>query len=126
MASSRVGSTGVATTAKTEKVGVDMSIPGFTAEASLGQTSKRYQTMAARGHHGGEEIVIFQLSIDRFDGTRGVGILGDISGWLCRFWCNSAYSVCLDGCEGTWDNPKPSLNCVICDQQHTECLKACG
>lgn len=109
-----------------ERLGVDMSLPGFTAEASLCQTSRSYQARAARRNRGGEERVVFQLSINRFDGMRSAGIWSDIGGWLCRFWCNSAYSVCLDGCEGTLDNPKPSLNCVICDEQHGECLKACG
>lgn len=103
-----------------------MTMPQFTAEASLCQTSGHYQIIDARRHSGGKKRVIFQLSINRFNGTRSAGVLGDIGGWLCRFWCNSAYSVCLDSCEGTWDNPKPSLNCVICDEKHRDCLKACG
>jgi hypothetical protein len=103
-----------------------MNLPGFTAEASLYQTSRSYQLIAARRQNGGVGRVISQLSIYRFAGTRSAGILSDIGGWLCRFWCNSAYSACLDGCEGTLDNPKPSLNCVICDEKHRECLNACG
>jgi hypothetical protein len=103
-----------------------MNIPGFTAEASLYPTSRRYQATAARGHGCRDERVLSQLSINRFGGTRSARIFGGIGDWLCRFWCNSAYSVCLDGCEGTLDNPKPSLNCVICDENHRACLKACG
>ena len=103
-----------------------MHMPGFDAEASLYQTSRRYQTRDTRRHSGSEERVIAQFSIIRFGGTRSAGIFGDIGGWLCRLWCNSAYSVCLDGCEGILDNPKPFLNCVICDEAHRECLKACG
>jgi hypothetical protein len=103
-----------------------MNLPRFTAEAALYQTSKRYQTIAGRRQNGGVERVTSQFFSNRFGGPRRAGILGDIDGWLCRFWCNSAYSVCLDGCEGTLDNPKPSLNCVICDENHRACLKACG
>ena len=103
-----------------------MSLPGFTAEASLCQTSRRYQVIDAQGHSGGEQRVISQLSVGRFDGMRSAGVLGDIGGWLCRFWCNSAYSVCLDGCEGTPESPKGSTHCTICDENHRACLKACG
>ncbi len=103
-----------------------MSMPGFTARVPLYQTSRRYRAVAAGVYGGGEQRVVSQLSVNRFDGMRSAGIFGDIGGWLCRLWCDSADSVCLDGCEGTLDNPKPSLNCVICDEQHGVCLGACG
>ena len=103
-----------------------MNLPGFTAEASFSQTSRSYQIIAARRQNGGEGSVLSQLSINRFDGTRSAEILGDIGGWLCRFWCNSAYSVCLDVCEGTPESPKGSTHCTICDENYRACLKACG
>jgi hypothetical protein len=101
-----------------------MSIPGFTAEASLYQTSRRYQAIAARGHSGGKQRVMSQLSVDRFGGSHGFGLFG--GSWLCRLWCGITYSACLEGCEGTPESPKGSTHCIICDENHRACLKACG
>jgi hypothetical protein len=102
-----------------------MSLPGFTAEASLYKTSVRYQFAETQGYSNGQ-TVISQLGIDPFRVSFGGGLFGDWGSWLCRFACDVAWSMCLDSCEGTIDNPKPSLNCVICDQQHQECMRGCG
>lgn len=100
-----------------------MKMPGFTAEASL-YTTKGYWHSANRQRSTSELNKVFsQLSFNPFSISTGVGLFG---GLFCRLRCEKAYSDCLDTCEGTLDNPKPSLNCVICDKQHTECLKGCG
>jgi hypothetical protein len=103
-----------------------MIIPGFTAEASLYQTSRRYHAVDAQGQCGGKQSVVSQLSVDRFGGSHGVGVSRDIGGWLCRLWCHITYSACLEGCEGTPESPKGSTHCTICDENHRACLKACG
>jgi hypothetical protein len=105
---------------------IEMSTPGFTAEASLYKTSGRYQAVATQGYGNGDQSVISQLRIDPFGGARGAGSFSLFGGWFCRLLCEIAYSSCLDTCEGTLDNPKPSLNCVICDQEHNACLQGCG
>jgi hypothetical protein len=101
-----------------------MTMPRFTAEASLYQTSRRYQAVDAQGYSSGEQRVSSQLSVDRFGGSHGVGVLG--GSWLCRLWCGIVYSACLEGCEGTPESPKGSTHCTICDENHSACLKACG
>jgi hypothetical protein len=97
-----------------------MNIPRFTAEASLYQTNVRYRPAGARGCRHGAQTIIPQLFIDPFRIVRAIG-----SG-LCRIACQADYAGCLDTCEGTVDNPKPSLNCVLCDQRHASCLQICG
>jgi hypothetical protein len=44
----------------------------------------------------------------------------------CRNACAIAHSACLDTCEGTWESPKASINCTICDQDYQRCLSGCG
>ena len=44
----------------------------------------------------------------------------------CRSGCETAHSKCLDTCEGTWENPKPSRNCLICDENYQRCSRACS
>jgi len=100
-----------------------MNIPKSTADASLYKTTGRWQSANAQRYASGESRVVSQLSINPFPISTGAGLFG---GLFCRLRCEIAYSDCLDTCEGTLDNPKPSLNCVICDQQHDECLKGCG
>jgi hypothetical protein len=99
-----------------------MNMPGFTAEASLYKTRKRWQSASTRCYASAANKIISQFSINPFPISTGAGIFG---GLFCRLRCEMAYSDCLDTCEGTLDNPKPSLNCVICDQKHSECLKGC-
>jgi hypothetical protein len=64
-------------------------------------------------------------------GSGGGGSGGGASGglgdyWICRSGCETAHSKCLDTCEGTWENPKPSRNCLICDENYQRCLRACS
>jgi hypothetical protein len=100
-----------------------MSMPGFTADAALYKSRGSWQSASTRCYASAANKIISQLSFNPFPISTGAGIFG---GLFCRLRCEMAYSSCLDTCEGTLDNPKPSLNCVICDQQHTECLKGCG
>jgi len=99
-----------------------MNMPGFTAETSLYKTGGSYGRIEPRAYNVRVQKVISQLSAGGFPGSRGGGLFGS---WWCRLGCEMAYSVCLDGCEGTLDNPKPSGNCVICDQTHRACLQGC-
>lgn len=103
-----------------------MNIPGFTAQASLYKTSGGYTRAGTRSCGGRAQDVIAQLSAGGFPGSYGGEVFGFFGGLFCRLGCEIAYSVCLDGCEGTLDNPKPSLNCVICDQTYRACLQGCG
>ncbi len=103
-----------------------MKTPGFTAEASLHKGSGYHHPLETRAYNDGGQNVMSQLSVGRFPGSHGVGVFSGIGDWLCRVLCELSYSACLDGCEGTLDNPKPSSNCTICDQQHTACLQGCG
>jgi hypothetical protein len=64
-------------------------------------------------------------------GSGGGGSGGGASGglgdyWVCKSGCETAHSKCLDTCEGTWENPKPSRNCLICDENYQRCLNACS
>ncbi len=100
-----------------------MNMPGFTAETSLYKTGGNYQRIEPRASNVGVQNVISQLAAGGFAAGGGSGLFGS---WWCRFGCEIAYSACLDGCEGTLDNPKPSMNCVICDQTHRACLQGCN
>jgi hypothetical protein len=101
-----------------------MGMPGFAAEAALFKTSATDQRLDAQSPSSERQSVISQLSAGGFPG--GHGASGLFGGFWCRLGCEMAYSSCLDGCEGTLDNPKPSSNCVICDQTHRACLQGCG
>jgi hypothetical protein len=60
-------------------------------------------------------------------GGSGGGTSGGLgSYWECVSGCESAHSICLDSCEGTWENPKPSGNCMMCDDNYQRCVDACS
>ena len=103
-----------------------MHLPGFAAEASLYPTVGRYRRSAAPNHGVVSDAVIAQLSAGGFPGSGFGGLFGSLGGWFCTFICEMAHSACLNDCEGTLDNPKPSMNCVICDQTYSDCLKGCN
>jgi hypothetical protein len=103
----------------------EMNMPGFTAAASLYKMSGGYPLAETRACGGRTQDVIAQLAVGRFPGAHGGGGFGIFGGLWCKLGCEIAYSVCLDGCEGTLDNPKPSLNCVFCDQAYRACLQGC-
>jgi hypothetical protein len=107
-----------------------MNMLGFTAEASLHKTGGHYQTsrnminLVASGSSKGR--VISQLKGGVFHRPFG-GRLGTMEDyWVCRQGCDTAYSACLATCEGTWANPKVSMNCLLCDQDHAACLQGCA
>ncbi len=103
-----------------------MKMPGFTAGASLYRASGQYQSVGMRAYSNGGQRVISQLSIDPFSVSHGLGLFDDLGSLICRGLCYLIWAQCVEGCEGTWENPKPSLNCVICDQNYRTCLQGCG
>jgi hypothetical protein len=100
--------------------------PGYTAENSLNKTSGRYQSAVTLAYSNGRQKVISQLSIDPFRVSHGFGLLGGIGSLLCRLACKVVYSACLEGCEGTPENPKGSTHCIICDENYRACLEGCN
>ena len=104
-----------------------MKMPGFSAEASLCKTSGHYHCMATRGSSEDPREVLSQLKGSVFHRPRLGGVFGTIEDYFtCKQGCETARSACLDTCEGTWENPKPSSNCTICDQDYSACLQGCS
>lgn len=142
-----------------------MSIPGFTAEASLYQTNGHYQTGVHANNIPAQTIGAIYPARDEVievhscapgwidiggscwpapltepssSGSAGGGMPGSGGGgseggsgglssyWECRNGCETAHSTCLDTCEGTPENPKPSRNCLICDDNYQRCVDACS
>lgn len=58
----------------------------------------------------------------RLGGT--FGTLGDY--WICKNGCDTARSACLETCEGTWESPKASRNCILCDDDYRACMARCS
>ena len=102
-----------------------MRLPGFAAEASLRSVAGHYRPAAVTAHGVAAEAVVAQLSVNQFPGASS-GWLDTVGSWVCAFLCRLAYSSCLNDCEGTIANPKPSMNCVICDQTYADCVKGCS
>jgi hypothetical protein len=104
-----------------------MTLPGFTAEASLGITREKY-ARRARGRMGsGRRAVGAQLRGGGFNRGRlggGLNTIGDY--YTCKSACYTAWSSCLDTCEGTIDSPKASRNCLLCDDAYHACLAGCS
>ncbi len=96
------------------------------AEASLYKMSGCYQSVAIQSCSNGEQKIVSQLPINPFPVSHGFGLFGDLGSSLCRGFCDFVYSACLEGCEGTPENPKGSTHCIICDQEHNACLQGCG
>ncbi|MGH7801530.1 MAG: hypothetical protein ACREOW_13055 [Thermodesulfobacteriota bacterium] len=104
-----------------------MNLPGFTAEVSHGKTRGHYQSVANRVYTTGGREIVSQLAGSGFSRPRGGGVFGGLGDyWVCKSGCEATYSACLDTCEGTWENPKPSRNCLICDENYWACLQACS
>src|SRR5262249_21172146 len=102
----------------------NMNLPGFTAEVGL--YSRRGRHHATSRHRQGQQGVVPQLKGGVFHRPGG-GVFGTIEDYyVCKQACDSAYSLCLNSCEGTWDNPKGSTNCLICDQDHNACVQRCS
>src|SRR5262249_18542316 len=103
-----------------------MNVPGFTAEASLHAEYGQYRGSSQRATSRRRQLRP-QVRGGIFRGPRAGGGLGTIDDYYtCKQACETARSQCLDTCEGTLDNPKPSLNCVICDNNYSACLQGCS
>jgi len=101
-----------------------MKIPGFTAEASLYETSQHYARVPIRGYNKGGREVRSQLQGGVFRPPGGP-VFGFGDYWTCKDGCETAHSACLDTCEGTWENRKPSRNCILCDDDYRACMQVC-
>jgi len=99
------------------------TMPGFTAETSLGAAARDTRgTSRSRALRGGG--VHAQLKAGSFHPHGGgLSTIGDY--WTCKDACAIAHRACLDGCEGTWATPKGSSNCTICDSQYRSCVFGC-
>jgi hypothetical protein len=96
------------------------NVPGFTADQSL-YTSRHYYSMAMSSSNVDLRGVIFQLNRGVFR-RRSSGVFGTIEDyWICKQACESAYSTCLESCEGSG-----SLHCVTCDEDYGACLDGCS
>jgi hypothetical protein len=103
-----------------------MKLPGFNAEASLHDTKGRYHFAAARRSGAVTREITSQLkgSVFHRPGIGGLFTIEDY--WTCKQDCDTARSQCLSTCEGTWYNPKPSSNCLFCDQDYNACMQGCS
>ena len=104
-----------------------MTIPGFTAYVTpfLSKHHWRSGVPAGGGHR--RQGVMAQLKGGVFRGPWSGGTFGTIDDYYaCMQGCDSSYSACLNSCEGTWDNPRGSTNCLICDQNHNACVAGCS
>lgn len=104
-----------------------MKMPEFSAEASLGRATGRYHCTATRGSGKERREVVSQLKGSVFHRPHLGRVFGTIEDyWTCKQGCETARSACLETCEGTWENPKPSRNCTICDQDYSACVQGCS
>lgn len=104
-----------------------MTIPGFGAELALRAKSGRYRTLANAGHAPMWQRVVPQLRLGSFPGRRGGGVFGTIEDYYtCKQQCETARASCLETCEGTWESPKPSRNCLLCDDDYGACMRGCS
>jgi hypothetical protein len=103
-----------------------MRLPGFSGEMSLSATSRHYGRAVATGFAQGSQGVRAQLKGGVFRRPFGGGLstLGDY--WTCKSGCETARSACLATCEGTWESPKPSRNCMLCDDDYRACMWGCS
>ena len=100
-----------------------MRLPGFSGEMSLYVSSRHYRAVGgARQAHG----VSAQVIGGGFHSPLGAGGLSTVGDALtCKQGCAAARATCLDTCEGTWENPKPSRNCWLCDDDYRACVSRC-
>ena len=88
-----------------------MTVPSYTAEASLYETRERYQSVAAQ-IYGGRQRAIPQIGLG---GGLGGGGLGGLNAWGCwQSWC----------CTCSWHQVCNSLGCRwdCCDEPCTRCI----
>ena len=104
-----------------------MKTPGFTAEASVYRIPRCYGYSSTNGYNKRGSEVVSQLKGGVFHRPAGGGVFGTIEDyWVCKQGCESAYSACLDTCEGTVGSPIGSSHCIICDQDYQACLAGCS
>jgi hypothetical protein len=104
-----------------------MKIPGFTAEASVDKMRGGYGCSATNGRNRGGREVVSQLKGSVFHRPLAVGLFGTIEDyWTCKQGCETAYSACLETCEGTVGSPSGSSNCITCDENYRACLDGCS
>jgi len=104
-----------------------MKTPGFTAEASFNLPSGFYNYTLIPALGKPQRELNAQLARGFFPGPFGSGTFGTLEDDLiCIQGCDSAHSACLETCEGTWDNPRPSKNCIVCDEQYNACIQGCS
>jgi hypothetical protein len=104
-----------------------MRLPGFTADTSLYTTRGYRQQLGNRSATAGGREVVSQLTgrtFGGFGGGAGLSGFGDYY-WACVNACDRALTECLNTCEGTWESPKGSTNCTLCDSAHERCLQGC-
>lgn len=103
-----------------------MNMPGFTAEAALGEVRGFRTRRRADRPADGRRRVVAQLKGGVFRPRLGggLGTFGDY--WTCKDSCYRTYDACLAGCEGTWESPKASRNCLICDEDYRRCVSNCS
>ncbi len=105
----------------------EMRTPGFTAEASLARPSGPFQSTLLGVRDKSQQELAAQLAGSSFPGSFGGLALGGLEDyWVCVQGCDNARSACFETCEGTWENPKPSRNCILCDQQYNACVQGCS
>jgi len=102
-----------------------MRMPGFSGGSSLYTSTHRYRRGATPDGVHRRYGVSAQLMGGGFHRPIG-GTFGTLEDyWTCKAGCEAAKSACLDTCEGTWENPKPSRNCWLCDDDYNACMRGC-
>src|SRR5689334_12329438 len=104
-----------------------MNIPGFTAEASIYKVRGGAAWSKGNGYDQRDRKVVSQLKGSVFHRFTGIGVFGTVEAyWVCKQGCESAYSACLETCEGTVGSPIGSSNCITCDENYRACLDGCS
>ena len=104
-----------------------MKTPGFTAEASLYKIHGAYACSATNGYNKRAREVVSQLKGGVFHRPLGGGVFGTTEDyWTCKQGCETAYSACLETCEGTVGSPIGSSHCITCDENYRACLDGCS
>jgi hypothetical protein len=88
-----------------------MTLPGYTADASLYKTSGRYQSVSTQNSSSGGQQVISQI---RVGGLGGSGGSGGLNAWGCwDSWCCTTdyHYVCNPYCHWVC-NEVPCTRCI--------------
>jgi hypothetical protein len=103
-----------------------MTIPGFTAEVSIYQSTATYSTRTGVFAIGGGLVeasaVMSRLAVGRPGG--GSGGIGGGLGFFCEAGCAVAYGLCLTGCAASGPLALPCV--ATCTLLYDECQKGCG